>query len=189
MNLRRLSQPHTAWCRRRHFSVKMALPGVSLVPLRALCYLAKCVHTGGNTASIFGRGMRWYKTKARSFEEHSALHIHGKRGEWTQSLAMVVVTVSNFKDTHHVKYHINSLIPWFSSLLLSNKRNLCFFFFNGQVIPLQIFWRNFQILKVSWITQYPVHWESTTCHSTSSTAARNMRGLRSKQKSYWNCRF
>uniref|UniRef100_A0A3P8S1Q8 ATP-dependent RNA helicase DHX30 n=1 Tax=Amphiprion percula TaxID=161767 RepID=A0A3P8S1Q8_AMPPE len=44
----------------------MALPGVLLVRLRALCNVGKCVHTGGKTASSWSREMRWYGSKARN---------------------------------------------------------------------------------------------------------------------------
>uniref|UniRef100_A0A671Y7C0 RNA helicase n=1 Tax=Sparus aurata TaxID=8175 RepID=A0A671Y7C0_SPAAU len=48
----------------------MALPGVSLVRLRALCNTAKCLHTVGKTASNWGREMRWYRTKVRVGIKH-----------------------------------------------------------------------------------------------------------------------
>uniref|UniRef100_A0A1A8JQI5 DEAH (Asp-Glu-Ala-His) box polypeptide 30 n=1 Tax=Nothobranchius kuhntae TaxID=321403 RepID=A0A1A8JQI5_NOTKU len=50
----------------------MALPGVLLVRLRALCNLSKCGHTGGKTTSNRTRDMRWYRTKAQNFHEHNA---------------------------------------------------------------------------------------------------------------------
>ncbi|TMS09780.1 Putative ATP-dependent RNA helicase DHX30 [Larimichthys crocea] len=58
----------------------MALPGVSLVRLRALCNVAKCVHTGGQTASRWSRPMQWYSTKARSFQELGPSPFQTKRG-------------------------------------------------------------------------------------------------------------
>ncbi|KAM8727254.1 ATP-dependent RNA helicase DHX30 [Acanthopagrus schlegelii] len=57
----------------------MALPGVSLVRLRALCNTAKCLHTVGKTASNWGREMRWYRTKARNFQDFSSSHLQDKR--------------------------------------------------------------------------------------------------------------
>ncbi|XP_044076509.1 ATP-dependent RNA helicase DHX30 isoform X2 [Siniperca chuatsi] len=64
----------------------MALPGVLLVRLRALCNIAKCVHTGGKTASNWGREMRWYRTKARSFQEHGASFFQTKGGNVSPNL-------------------------------------------------------------------------------------------------------
>ncbi|XP_038573839.1 ATP-dependent RNA helicase DHX30-like [Micropterus salmoides] len=64
----------------------MALPGVLLVRLRALCNIAKCVHTGGKTASNWGREMRWYRTKARSFQEHDTSYSQVKRGNVSPNL-------------------------------------------------------------------------------------------------------
>ncbi|XP_015812278.3 ATP-dependent RNA helicase DHX30 isoform X2 [Nothobranchius furzeri] len=58
--------------RRRICSSKMALPGVLLVRLRALCNLSKCGHTGGKTTSNRTRDMRWYRTKAQNIHEHNA---------------------------------------------------------------------------------------------------------------------
>ncbi|KAM3604387.1 uncharacterized protein V6R79_010386 [Siganus canaliculatus] len=57
----------------------MALPGVLLVRLRALCNIAKCIQTGGKTASSWGREMRWYRTKARSFQDYGTSHFQTKR--------------------------------------------------------------------------------------------------------------
>ncbi|TNN54802.1 putative ATP-dependent RNA helicase DHX30 [Liparis tanakae] len=53
----------------------MALPGGLLVRLRALCNVAKCVNAGGKTASNCRGAVRWYGTKARSFEESGASHL------------------------------------------------------------------------------------------------------------------
>ncbi|XP_049930535.1 ATP-dependent RNA helicase DHX30 [Epinephelus moara] len=64
----------------------MALPGGLLVRLRALCNVSKCVHTGGKTASNWGRGMRWYRTNPRSFDEVGTSHLQTKRGNVSQNL-------------------------------------------------------------------------------------------------------
>ncbi|KAG8014200.1 DExH-box ATP-dependent RNA helicase DExH1 [Nibea albiflora] len=58
----------------------MALPGVSLVHLRALRNVAKCVHTGGQTASKWSRQMQWYSTKARRFQELGSSPFQDKQG-------------------------------------------------------------------------------------------------------------
>ncbi|XP_068587812.1 ATP-dependent RNA helicase DHX30 [Cebidichthys violaceus] len=57
----------------------MALPGVLLVRLRALCNVAKCVPTGGQTASNWSGEVRWYRTKARNFEESGTPYLQSKR--------------------------------------------------------------------------------------------------------------
>ncbi|XP_067462111.1 ATP-dependent RNA helicase DHX30 [Thunnus thynnus] len=57
----------------------MALPGVLLVRLRALCNVAKCVHAGGKTPSNWGREMRWYRTNRKSFQEHDTSYFQAKR--------------------------------------------------------------------------------------------------------------
>ncbi|XP_029380368.1 ATP-dependent RNA helicase DHX30 isoform X1 [Echeneis naucrates] len=57
----------------------MALPGISLVRLRGLTKFAKCVYTGGATASDCCREMRWYTTKAGSFERRGASDFQTKR--------------------------------------------------------------------------------------------------------------
>ncbi|XP_054452635.1 ATP-dependent RNA helicase DHX30 [Anoplopoma fimbria] len=57
----------------------MALPGGLLVRLRALCNVAKCVRTGDKTASSWGRDMRWYRTKAQSFEESGTACLQTKQ--------------------------------------------------------------------------------------------------------------
>ncbi|KAM9349131.1 ATP-dependent RNA helicase DHX30 [Symphorus nematophorus] len=64
----------------------MALPSVSLVRLRALCNIVKCVGTGGQTASNWSREMRWYRTKARSFQESGTSHLQAKRGNTSPNL-------------------------------------------------------------------------------------------------------
>ncbi|XP_044224115.1 ATP-dependent RNA helicase DHX30 [Thunnus albacares] len=57
----------------------MALPGVLLVRLRALCNVAKCVHARGKTPSNWGREMRWYRTNRKSFQEHDPSYFQAKR--------------------------------------------------------------------------------------------------------------
>uniref|UniRef100_A0A3Q3K766 ATP-dependent RNA helicase DHX30 n=1 Tax=Monopterus albus TaxID=43700 RepID=A0A3Q3K766_MONAL len=51
----------------------MALPGVALMRLRALCSIGKCVHTEGKPVSSWSREMRWYRTKPWSFPEPKTL--------------------------------------------------------------------------------------------------------------------
>ncbi|XP_051944363.1 ATP-dependent RNA helicase DHX30 [Hippocampus zosterae] len=58
----------------------MALPGVSLVRLRALCSLGKCLRTGVTTASHWGREMRWFGTKVESIRQYSTSSFQPKRG-------------------------------------------------------------------------------------------------------------
>ncbi|XP_022613664.1 putative ATP-dependent RNA helicase DHX30 [Seriola dumerili] len=57
----------------------MALPGVLLVRLRGLSKIAKCVYTGGKTASNWSQEMRWYTTKAGRFEKPGASDFQTKR--------------------------------------------------------------------------------------------------------------
>lgn len=64
----------------------MALPGVSLVRLRALCDIVKSVHTGGKTASNWSREVRWYRTKARSFQDFDSSRVQTKRGNANPNL-------------------------------------------------------------------------------------------------------
>ncbi|XP_040910284.1 ATP-dependent RNA helicase DHX30 [Toxotes jaculatrix] len=64
----------------------MALPGVLLVRLRGLRKLAKCVYTGGKTASNLNREMRWYATKAGSFAEPGASYFQSKRDNFSPDL-------------------------------------------------------------------------------------------------------
>ncbi|XP_075953803.1 ATP-dependent RNA helicase DHX30 [Anarhichas minor] len=64
----------------------MALPGVLLVRLRALYNVSKRVHTGGQTASNWSREMRWYSTKARSFEESGTPYLQTKRDNLSPNL-------------------------------------------------------------------------------------------------------
>uniref|UniRef100_UPI0037E81DAC ATP-dependent RNA helicase DHX30 n=1 Tax=Semicossyphus pulcher TaxID=241346 RepID=UPI0037E81DAC len=64
----------------------MAQPGVLLVQLRALCNIAKCVHTGGHTASNWSREIRWYRTKARSVQEHGTSYLQSKGGNDSKNL-------------------------------------------------------------------------------------------------------
>ncbi len=59
----------------------MAASGVSLVRLRALCNIAKFVFTGDKTASSWSREMRWYGTKAQSFQEFGSSRVQTRRGE------------------------------------------------------------------------------------------------------------
>ncbi|XP_022062811.1 ATP-dependent RNA helicase DHX30 [Acanthochromis polyacanthus] len=64
----------------------MALSGVLLVRLRALCNIGKCVHTGGKTASSCSREMRWYGSKAWSFQEHGTFYSQSKRDNLSSAL-------------------------------------------------------------------------------------------------------
>ncbi|KAM6920019.1 ATP-dependent RNA helicase DHX30 [Lycodopsis pacificus] len=64
----------------------MALPGVSLVRLRALYNVSKHLHTGGQTASNWSREMRWYSTKARCFEESGTPYLQTKRDNLSPNL-------------------------------------------------------------------------------------------------------
>ncbi|KAM4605323.1 ATP-dependent RNA helicase DHX30 [Polymixia lowei] len=57
----------------------MALPGVLLVRLRAVCNLGKCIDTRSKVVSNC-KDVRWYKTKARSFEDHGTSTSQTKRG-------------------------------------------------------------------------------------------------------------
>uniref|UniRef100_A0A667XYK1 RNA helicase n=1 Tax=Myripristis murdjan TaxID=586833 RepID=A0A667XYK1_9TELE len=50
----------------------MALPGVLLVRLRALCNLGKCVDAGSKIGPNWSKHVRNYKTKARNFQEQGA---------------------------------------------------------------------------------------------------------------------
>lgn len=65
----------------------MALPGVLLVRLRALCNIGKCVHSGCKTASDLSKEMRWYGTKSPSFQMNATSYFQSKRGEWRCRLA------------------------------------------------------------------------------------------------------
>nr|XP_046264175.1 ATP-dependent RNA helicase DHX30 [Scatophagus argus] len=58
----------------------MAHAGISLVRLRALCNIAKCVHTGEKTALGWSREMRWYMTKARGLHDDGASHVQAEGG-------------------------------------------------------------------------------------------------------------
>ncbi|XP_061588365.1 ATP-dependent RNA helicase DHX30 [Cololabis saira] len=58
----------------------MALPGVILVRLRALGNVAKCVQTGAKTPFNWGKEMRWYGTRPRTFQKHSTSNCDYKRG-------------------------------------------------------------------------------------------------------------
>ncbi|XP_074544347.1 ATP-dependent RNA helicase DHX30 [Halichoeres trimaculatus] len=64
----------------------MALPGVSLVRLRALCNISKYVHRGGQSASNWSREIRYYRTKARSFDELSPASPRARRDNEAQNL-------------------------------------------------------------------------------------------------------
>ena len=99
------TSPHLR--RKRNCSSKMALPGVSLVRLRALCNTAKCLHTVGKSASNWGREMRWYRTKARNFQDFGSSHLQDKRGECEPPLArlahrVTAISARKLKDIHHV---------------------------------------------------------------------------------------
>ncbi|KAK7945549.1 hypothetical protein WMY93_001277 [Mugilogobius chulae] len=71
----------------------MALPRVLLVQMRAFCTLGKCVQTRAQTAANWSREMRWYRTKARSQQDHGTDHEQGKRGNLNSSL------LKNFPDS------------------------------------------------------------------------------------------
>eukprot|EP00066_Takifugu_rubripes_P025167 XP_011614433.1 PREDICTED: putative ATP-dependent RNA helicase DHX30 [Takifugu rubripes] len=58
----------------------MALPGVSSMPLRVLCNIAKCFYSEGIPASNWSRGLRWYRTKARSIQDLNPSHVQAKQG-------------------------------------------------------------------------------------------------------------
>ncbi|XP_060900797.1 ATP-dependent RNA helicase DHX30 [Labrus mixtus] len=58
----------------------MALPGVLLVRLRALCNVTKCIQSGGQTACNWSDALRGYKTNARGFQEHDTPYLQRKRG-------------------------------------------------------------------------------------------------------------
>ncbi|XP_040000586.1 ATP-dependent RNA helicase DHX30 [Xiphias gladius] len=64
----------------------MAVAGVSLMRLKGLSKIAKCVYTGGKTASNWTREMRWYTTKPGSFEEPVASYFHTKRDNLSPDL-------------------------------------------------------------------------------------------------------
>ncbi|XP_070701441.1 ATP-dependent RNA helicase DHX30 [Pempheris klunzingeri] len=64
----------------------MALPGAFLVRLRPLLKLPKCVHTGGETASNWGREMRWYRTKPGSFQDQGSSHNQAQQGNVSSNL-------------------------------------------------------------------------------------------------------
>ncbi|XP_028282610.1 ATP-dependent RNA helicase DHX30 isoform X2 [Parambassis ranga] len=64
----------------------MALPGVLLVRLKALCNVAKCIKTGGKTASNWSREMRWYGTKPRNLQEHAALYSQSNKDNVNSNL-------------------------------------------------------------------------------------------------------
>ncbi|XP_018531992.1 ATP-dependent RNA helicase DHX30 [Lates calcarifer] len=64
----------------------MALHGVLLVRLRELSKIAKCVCSGGKTASNWGSEMRWYRTKAGSFKEPGASYFQTKRDNLSPDL-------------------------------------------------------------------------------------------------------
>ncbi|XP_033838522.1 ATP-dependent RNA helicase DHX30 [Periophthalmus magnuspinnatus] len=64
----------------------MALPGVLLVRMRALCNLGKCAQIRAQTAPNWSEGMRWYRTKARSHQDPGTEVHHGKRGNFNPRL-------------------------------------------------------------------------------------------------------
>ncbi|XP_071346753.1 ATP-dependent RNA helicase DHX30 [Trachinotus anak] len=64
----------------------MALPGVLLMRLRGLRNIAKCVCSGGQTASNWSREMRWCTTKAGRFEEPSTSDSQTKRDKLSADL-------------------------------------------------------------------------------------------------------
>ncbi|XP_077374923.1 ATP-dependent RNA helicase DHX30 [Festucalex cinctus] len=64
----------------------MALPGVSLVCLRALRSLGKCLPTRVQTASHWGGEMRWCGAKAATFRPYSTSSFQPKRGNVSPNL-------------------------------------------------------------------------------------------------------
>ncbi|XP_034744071.1 ATP-dependent RNA helicase DHX30 [Etheostoma cragini] len=64
----------------------MALPGVLLVRLRALCNVGKCVYTGGKTVPNWSSEVRWYRAKARSFQEQGTSYEQTKRDNVSPNL-------------------------------------------------------------------------------------------------------
>ncbi|XP_072297700.1 ATP-dependent RNA helicase DHX30 [Eucyclogobius newberryi] len=64
----------------------MALPGVLLVRMRALCSLGKCVQSSVQTVTNWSGEMRWYRTKARSLQDHVTDHDQSKQGNLNPSL-------------------------------------------------------------------------------------------------------
>ncbi|XP_041659950.1 ATP-dependent RNA helicase DHX30 [Cheilinus undulatus] len=59
----------------------MALPGVLLVRLRALCNITKCAHSGGQTTSSWSRELRWYRTKTRGSQENDTPYLQRNKGK------------------------------------------------------------------------------------------------------------
>ncbi|XP_035526206.1 ATP-dependent RNA helicase DHX30 [Morone saxatilis] len=57
----------------------MAAPRFSLVRLKALFNIGKCVHTGDKTASNWGRDVRWCQTKARTLRDQGTSHVQTKQ--------------------------------------------------------------------------------------------------------------
>uniref|UniRef100_UPI003AADDFB4 ATP-dependent RNA helicase DHX30 n=1 Tax=Centroberyx gerrardi TaxID=166262 RepID=UPI003AADDFB4 len=57
----------------------MALPGVLLVRLRALCNLGKCVDAGSKIGPNWGKDVRWYTTKARAVQGNGTSSSQTKR--------------------------------------------------------------------------------------------------------------
>ncbi|XP_047445082.1 ATP-dependent RNA helicase DHX30 [Mugil cephalus] len=58
----------------------MALPGVLLVRLRALCNVGKCLHSERKTALKWSRETRWHGTKPRSFQENASFISQSQQG-------------------------------------------------------------------------------------------------------------
>ncbi|XP_053186597.1 ATP-dependent RNA helicase DHX30 [Scomber japonicus] len=76
----------------------MALPGILLVRLRALCNVGKCVHTGGKTASKWGREMRWYRTNGKTSREHNTSYFQTKQDNVSPNL------MKEFPDPKNLLY-------------------------------------------------------------------------------------
>ncbi|XP_029308820.1 ATP-dependent RNA helicase DHX30 [Cottoperca gobio] len=64
----------------------MALPGGLIVRFRALCNVAKCVHTGIKTPSNWSREQRWYSTTARSFQDDGTSDLQTKQDNVSPNL-------------------------------------------------------------------------------------------------------
>ncbi|KAL6103838.1 dhx30 [Pungitius sinensis] len=66
----------------------MALPGVLLVRLRALCNVHKCAHRAGETASSWSGAVRWYRTKPRSLQDSATSDFQTRRDNVSPDLLM-----------------------------------------------------------------------------------------------------
>ncbi|XP_055722145.1 ATP-dependent RNA helicase DHX30 isoform X2 [Salvelinus fontinalis] len=101
----------------------MALPGSVLVRLRALCNLGKSLDTGNtigqnyNTGNTIGQNynwVRWYKTKAKSYQDTAASAGQTRRGsellkEFPEPKNLLFTTISRSLGvsdlSQHIQYH------------------------------------------------------------------------------------